>query len=91
MSYQVMLHPGAAKFLEKLETRAKNRIRAAVRQLEQDPFQSRPGADIKRLKGTKGRHDLFRLRVGDYRAIYAVEERTVWITEIFFRGHGYRV
>lgn len=90
MSYQIMFHPGAAKFLEKLEEQLKNRIKDAARQLEQDPFQSRSGADIKKLKGTKGRHDLFRLRVGDYRLIYAVENETVWITEIFSRGRGYK-
>ncbi|MFH1821950.1 MAG: type II toxin-antitoxin system RelE/ParE family toxin [Methanobacteriota archaeon] len=89
MSYQIMLHPGAAKFLEKLEERAKNHIKDAVRQLKQSPFQGRPGADIKKLKGTKGRHDLFRLRVGGYRVIYAVENETVWVTEIFSRGRGY--
>ena len=30
------------------------------------------GADIAVLRGTKGREDLSRLRVGDYRVIYAV-------------------
>jgi mRNA interferase RelE/StbE len=85
-----MLHPGAVKFLEKLEEKEKNRIKDAVRQLEQGPFQGRPGADIKKLKGIKGRHDLFRLRVGEYRVIYAVENETVWITEIFSRGRGYK-
>lgn len=90
MSYRVMLHPRAAKFLERLEEQFKNRIKEAVQKLEQDPFQGRSGADIKKLKGTKGRHDLFRLRIGDYRVIYAVENETVWITEIFSRGREYK-
>jgi mRNA interferase RelE/StbE len=91
MSYEVRLHPSVVKFLGELDERTKNRIKAALRQLEQDQYRSRPMADIKRLKGTKRRHDLFRLRVGDYRAIYAVEGKVVWVTEIFLRGMGYRV
>jgi len=91
MSHEVRLHPDAVKFLGTLDDRTKNHIIAAIRQLEQDPSRSRPKADIKKLKGIKGRQDLFRLRVGDYRVIYAVEGKVVWVTEIFSRGRGYRV
>jgi len=42
------------------------------------------------LKGTKGREDLYRLRIGDYRAVYAVEGDAVLVTEIFLRGKGYK-
>jgi len=42
------------------------------------------------LEGTKGREDLYKLRIGDYRAVYAVEGTMVWVTEIFLRGKGYR-
>ena len=45
---------------------------------------------IKKLSGTKGRQDLYRLRIGNYRFIYAVEENTVWVTDAFARGRGYR-
>jgi len=69
----------------------KDHIKTTLRQLENDPFRSRPGVDIKRLKGTKGRRNLFRLRVGDYRVIYDVDEKVVWVTEIFHRGKGYRI
>lgn len=34
-------------------------------------------ADIKRLAGTKGRADAYRLRIGPWRAIYAIEEDQV--------------
>jgi len=91
MSYEVRLHPSAVKFLGALDECMKNRILAALRQLEQDPSRSRSKADIKKLKGTKGRQDLFRLRVGDHRVIYAVDGKVVWVTEIFSRGRGYRV
>ncbi len=91
MSREIRLHPRAVKFLDELDRRVKNRIKATLRQLENDPIRSRPGVDIKRLKGTKGRQNLFRLRVGDHRAIYAVDEKVVWVTEIFHRGKGYQI
>ncbi|WP_269851938.1 type II toxin-antitoxin system RelE family toxin [Methanosarcina horonobensis] len=34
------------------------------------------------MKGTKKREDLYRLRVGDYRVIYAVEDNTIFVLEI---------
>ncbi|MGD0550826.1 MAG: type II toxin-antitoxin system RelE/ParE family toxin [Candidatus Bathyarchaeia archaeon] len=42
------------------------------------------------MRGTKGREDLFRLRIGDYRVIYAVVAGIVYITDIFHRGKGYK-
>ncbi len=90
MGYDIKVHPGAVKFLRELDADTKGRIKLALRNLENDPFRSRPKADIKKLEGTKGRGDLYRLRIGDYRAVYAVEGNTVWVTEIFLRGKGYR-
>ena len=49
----------------------------------------RPKADIKNC----GRHHgatFYRLRVGDFRVVYVVEERQVKVTEIFRHGRGYR-
>jgi len=91
MSHEVRLHPNSVKFLDMLDRRVKNRIELTLHQLENDPIRSRPEVDIKRLKGTKGRQNLFRLRIGDYRVIYAVDEKVVWVTEIFHRGKGYRI
>ncbi len=90
MAFDIRLHPNAVKFLKGLDEDTRSRIKSALRNLEDDPFKKRPKADIKKLKGTKGREDLYRLRIGDYRATYAVEESTVWVTEIFIKGRGYR-
>ena len=90
MGYDIRIHPSAVRFLRELDTDIKNRIKLALKNLENDPFRTRPKADIKKLGGTKGRENLYRLRVGDYRAVYAVEGNTVWVTEIFLRGKGYR-
>ncbi len=90
MAFDIRLHPNAVKFLKGLDEDTRNRIKSALRNLEDDPFISRSKADIKKMKGTKGGEDLYRLRIRDYRAIYAVEGNTVWVTEIFLRGKGYR-
>jgi len=90
MDYDIRVHPGAVKFLRELDADTKDRIKLALKNLENDPFRNRPKADIKKLEGTKGRENLYRLRIGDYRAVYAVEGNTVWVTEIFLRRKGYR-
>ena len=90
MGFDIRLHPNAVKFLKELDAVTGDRIKSALRNLENDPFRKRPKTDIKILDGTKGRDDLYRLRIGDYRAVYAVEGNTVWVTEIFLRGKGYR-
>jgi len=89
MSYAVKLHREIAKTLAGMNTKTRSRITRALRILRNDPFQRRYGADIARLKGTRGRQDLFRLRIGDCRAIYAVEDNVVYVTDLFIRGKGY--
>jgi len=87
--YKVKLHRGVVKSLERLEPKVRERIKSALRRLGEDPYISRPGVDIARLAGTKGRQDLYRIRVGDYRAIYAIEDSVVYVTDLFHRGKGY--
>ncbi len=90
MGYNIRVHPDAVKFLRELDADAGDRIKLALRNLENDPFRNRPKADIKKLEGTKGRESLYGFRIGDYRAVYAVEGNIVWVTETFLRGKGYR-
>jgi mRNA interferase RelE/StbE len=89
MPYEVRLHREVAKTLSRISPELRSRIIKALRSLQTDPFRSRSGADIARLSGTKGRQDLFRLRVGDYRAIYAVEKDFIYVTDLFHRERGY--
>jgi len=89
MSFDIRLHSNVVRFLKELDEDTRHRIKSALKNLEDDPFKNRPKADIKKLRGTKGREDLYRLRIGDYRAIYAVESKTVWVTEIIERKKGY--
>ena len=89
MSFEIKLHPDAVKFLVDLNPETKERLKSGIKSLEIDPFKSRSRSDIKKLKGTKKRDDLYRLRIGDYKVIYAVEENTVLVLEIIPRERGY--
>ncbi|QLC50597.1 type II toxin-antitoxin system RelE/ParE family toxin [Methanolobus zinderi] len=86
MKYQVSIHPHVRKLLTALDLETKNRLVEGLRKLEYDPFAN----DIKKLKGTRGRQDLYRLRIGDYRAIFAIEDDMIYVLEIITRGHGYK-
>jgi mRNA interferase RelE/StbE len=90
MPYQVKLHREVVKTVAGMNPQLRSRIISGLCALETNPYESRAGADIVRLRGTKGRQDLFRLRMGDYRAIYAVVDKVVYVTELFHRGKGYK-
>lgn len=89
MPYEVRLHREVVKTLSRMSPELRSRIIRDLRLLHTNPFQARSSADIVRLKGTGGRQDLFRLRIGDYRAIYAVEDNVVYVTDLFHRERGY--
>jgi mRNA interferase RelE/StbE len=88
MRYEIRLHPNAISALDKLNQSTKERLISKIRVLKDRPKLKRAGADIKKIKDANP--EAYRLRVGDYRVIYAVEEDVVWITEIMSRGRGYR-
>jgi mRNA interferase RelE/StbE len=45
--------------------------------------------DVKKLKGIKGRESLWRLRVGNYRIIYADTKEALKVIQIIPRSKGY--
>jgi mRNA interferase RelE/StbE len=65
--FKVLFTDPAEKDLNKLDTKIGDRILAKIDLLEVDPFLP----SSKRLKGDV----TFRLRVGDYRVIYEVDNR----------------
>ncbi|GAA1420518.1 type II toxin-antitoxin system RelE/ParE family toxin [Agrococcus citreus] len=65
--YDVQLSKGAARALRKLDRPVQARILAALALLRDDP---RP-ATVKALSGHPG---YLRVRVGDYRVIYTIED-----------------
>ena len=83
---EIMIHPRVQKYIN--ESGEKERLITHLQGLADDPYNSRMGIDIKKLKGK--RHDMYRLRVGDHRFEYFVDEEKVWIDNSFKRGRGYR-
>ena len=87
MTFRILIHREAAKVLKDLDNKTRKRIKENLNVLEENPYHRRPGADIRKLTGTDP--VLYRLRVGNYRVVYAVEGDIVWITEIFHRSKEY--
>jgi mRNA-degrading endonuclease RelE of RelBE toxin-antitoxin system len=86
--FSILLHPDVIKFLDSLPKKEKERCVKALRMLKENPFTQRSKADVKKLKGKD--KVLYRLRVGDYRFEYFVEEKIVYVVEAFRRKRGYR-
>jgi mRNA interferase RelE/StbE len=84
MSYAISILRRAQKELADLPVGACERVRDAVRALAQDP---RPPGCLK-LTGREG----WRIRVGDYRVIYEIDDRqqTVTVLHIGHRRDIYR-
>jgi mRNA interferase RelE/StbE len=87
--YRVLLSQTASSQLSLLTTRQRKRVKDALWILEDDPFRRRSGSNVKRLV-TPDEPPLYRLRIGDYRAIYFVVNHEVKITEIIHRSKGYK-
>lgn len=72
MNYTVILKPAAEKQLDKLPLKARLRIVAALEELERNP---RPVGCLK----LTGEEDLYRVRVGDFRIIYSIEDKRLHV------------
>lgn len=75
MSYRVELTTTAAKQVKKLPKPARDRVVDAIEDLADDP---RPHG-AKKLTGEK---TAWRIRVGDYRIIYDVQDKTLVVTVV---------
>lgn len=80
--YTIILRKKAKKFVDKLPSNERRRVVAAIERLPN-------GEDIKRIKGHS---DLLRLRVGEYRIIYSVDngELVVYVIDADNRGDIYK-
>ena len=84
MSWRVELERAAQKGLRNLPPDAQRRVLLALRDLAADPLSAR---NVKGLVDRRG----FRLRVGDYRALYVLhpEDRVISVEKIGQRGDFY--
>jgi mRNA interferase RelE/StbE len=79
---QVELSIRAAKYLRGMSEPAKGRITKALQKLSLDP----PQGDVKSLINRDG----YRLKVGDYRILFDIEEDTISVYAIAPRGQAYK-
>lgn len=79
-TYRIEFEKAAQKFLDKQDRKQRLRLYKAIYKLPK-------GQDIKKLKG----HDIYRLRVGDYRVLYTIDDeiRLINIENINNRGQIY--
>lgn len=84
MKYTIVIEKPAEKFIVKLPKPEKERVLKAIYQLPD-------GNDIKELKGNRNK-GLYRLRVGDYRVIYTIDngKLIVCIVDAGNRGDIYK-
>ena len=88
MVEEIVVHQNAVDFLKGLKKSIRDKIKTQMLKLNKIDDWKR--LDVKKLKGTKGRKDFYRLRVGKYRVIFTKEKNIVYITEIFHKERGYR-
>jgi mRNA interferase RelE/StbE len=85
VAYQVLIKDSARKELAALSLPLQKRIDTRIRALSENP---RPSG-IKKLAGDE---NLYRLRVGDYRIIYQIQDKAllVLVIKISHRREVYR-
>ena len=80
LMYKILIKKRAKKFIDKLPKNERLRVVTAIEQL--------PIGDTKKIKG---HNDLLRLRVGEYRIIYSIDngELIIYIIDAGNRGEIY--
>jgi mRNA interferase RelE/StbE len=86
MTFKIELSNKSVKYLNKLDKPMKKRISDHLLILRENP--RHPELDIKKLKGSTS---LYRLRVGNYRILYTIEDNilVVFVIKIGPRGDVY--
>lgn len=85
MAYQVEITPAAKRQIKKLVKQTQELI---IQRLEQLAVNPRPPGVLK----MEGEENLYRVRVGDYRIIYELQDRVLLIVvvKVAHRGDVYR-
>lgn len=89
MPFEVQVASSVLKALRKAPPWVREAFVAALDELAREPRRSRPGFDVKRLAGQSR---TYRLRIGQWRALYAVDEPSlvVRVTLLARREEAYR-
>jgi mRNA interferase RelE/StbE len=87
MVYTVLVSRTFQKSFQKLPKNMQDKIRKHLQELKEDPATSRPHCDLKVLQDTDPKKH--RLRIGDYRIIYSIDNKRVNVIELIKREVGY--
>jgi mRNA interferase RelE/StbE len=79
---RVVFRRAAERALDRLPTDRRRQILSRIKDLAADPM--RHGVNVKPLAGS----DLFRLRVGDYRVLFSLDEAEEVLTVELIRTRG---
>ena len=82
MKYDIQFKPKAVRDIESLSSRIQARVLARIEEMSNDLK-----GDIKRLTNFTPE---YRLRIGDYRVLFEIEEETIIIYRIRNRREAYR-
>jgi mRNA interferase RelE/StbE len=83
MNYKIELSKRSKKYLDKLDQNTKKRISDHLEILSENP--RNPELDIKKIQGESS---LYRLRVGNYRLLYTIEDNQLIIVIIKIGPRG---
>ncbi|MGI0150272.1 MAG: type II toxin-antitoxin system RelE family toxin [Thermoplasmata archaeon] len=86
-AYEIEFTSSAERAFRRLPPSLQRRFSAAFEVLRIDPRRRRPGCDVRLLSGAA---NAWRLRVGDYRGIYAIEGSKIVFTRFGHRKDVYR-
>ena len=87
MTYKVLVSRTFQKEFYQLQKNVQSLIRKILKELEKDPYTTRPKCDIKLLKDTRPKK--YRIRIGDYRVIYIINQKEIKIIDLLKREAGY--
>ena len=76
---QIIITKTAEKSIKRLNEPIKSKIISGIKKL--------PFGDIKKLKGYE---NYYRLRIGDYRILYMINDMSLVIVDVLPRGEAYK-
>ena len=91
--YQIIHGKDFLKDLKKImkggDKSIKSKVKKTILELISEPHKKRSGLDIKLI--SKREEGVYRVRLGKYRMVYEIDEdeKKIYITMLFLRGHGY--
>ena len=86
-NYKILVSQTAAKELKVLDESLQSRIKEKLRELARDPSNTSGRLDVKKLSATKRNYS--RLRVGEFRIIFFIEEMAIKVVRIANRSDVY--